>query len=350
MVDTILWNGHEILIIDQTLLPLEERIRRLATVSDVWESIRVLRIRGAPALGIAAAFGVVLASKTAASSNRTELDKTVKQACESLRTCRPTAVNLFWALDRMERLLSLFPQASSEEMANSLEAEACRIMEEDKQRCRALGEYGHALLEDGDCVLTHCNAGALATADFGTALGVIYAGHAAGKRLRVFADETRPLLQGARLTCWELGKAGIEVTLICDNMAAQVMKEGRVQKVIVGADRIAMNGDTANKIGTYSVAVLSRHHGIPFFVAAPLSTVDPACPDGQSITIEQRAEEEITEGLGRRIAPKGTRTYNPAFDVTPAKLIDAFITEKGIVRPPYASTLCSLSAKEEPHD
>jgi len=261
-----------------------------------------------------------------------------------------TAVNLFWALERMEGILGRFPDLDPTQMTARLEEEALAVMREDKATCRALGEHGQALLEDGDCVLTHCNAGALATADFGTALGVLYAAQAKGRKIAVYADETRPLLQGARLTCWELMKAGIDVTLICDNMAGQVMKEGRIQKVIVGADRIAGNGDAANKIGTYSVAVLARHHGIPFYVAAPLSTVDLHCSTGAEIAIEQRRSEEITHGYGGRTAPEKVRVYNPAFDVTPASLIDAIVTDRGIARAPYKDSLAKLFAEERDHD
>jgi len=350
MIDTIVWTGEEIVIIDQTLLPVEEKTRRLHTVEEVWEAIKVLRVRGAPALGVAAAFGVVLGAKSAQEKDRDLFDEEVREACRRLRTSRPTAVNLFWALERMEGILGRFPDLDPTQMTARLEEEALAVMREDKATCRALGEHGQALLEDGDCVLTHCNAGALATADFGTALGVLYAAQAKGRKIAVYADETRPLLQGARLTCWELMKAGIDVTLICDNMAGQVMKEGRIQKVIVGADRIAGNGDAANKIGTYSVAVLARHHGIPFYVAAPLSTVDLHCSTGAEIAIEQRRSEEITHGYGGRTAPEKVRVYNPAFDVTPASLIDAIVTDRGIARAPYKDSLAKLFAEERDHD
>ena len=350
MIDTILWTGEEIHIIDQTLLPVEERILSLRTVEEVWEAVRTLRVRGAPALGLAAALGTVLAARSAQGQERALFDEKVKEACQRLRTARPTAVNLFWALDRMENLLSQYRSLNSDQMSQRLEKEALSIMDEDKAICRALGEHGQALLKDGDCVLTHCNAGALATADYGTALGVLYAAHARGKKLSVFADETRPLLQGARLTCWELMKAGLDVTLICDNMAGQVMKEGRIQKVIVGADRIARNGDAANKIGTYSVAVLARYHRIPFYVAAPLSTVDLDCATGQDITIEQRSPSEVTQGFGKTTAPENVQVYNPAFDVTPSDLIEAIITEKGIAKPPYLSSLSSLFGEERSDD
>jgi methylthioribose-1-phosphate isomerase len=282
----------------------------------VWEAVKTLRVRGAPAIGVAAAYGVVIGAAAGRAAG---------EVCDYLATSRPTAVNLFWALDRMRRRAGAG--------AAALLAEARAIQDEDAAMCAAIGRHGAELFRDGDGVLTHCNAGALATAGAGTALAAIYAAATAGKSLRVFADETRPLLQGARLTAWELMQAGIDVTLICDNTAAQVMREGRVQRVIVGADRIAANGDAANKIGTYTVALTAAAHGIPFYVAAPSSTFDLSIPDGAAIPIEQRAAEEVTEGFGRRTAPAGVKVYSPAFDVTPARLIAAIITEKGVIRP-----------------
>ncbi|CAI8021336.1 Methylthioribose-1-phosphate isomerase [Geodia barretti] len=248
-------------------------------------------------------------------------------------TSRPTAVNLFWALDRISR---------TAEENKVLLAEALEIIAEDKAMCRAIGQHGMALLNENDTILTHCNAGGLATSDYGTALAVMFSAHKAGKQIQVYADETRPLLQGARLTTWELMQAGIDVTLICDNMAAQVMKEGKIQCVIVGADRIAANGDTANKIGTYNVAILAEAHGIPFYVAAPTSTLDFALETGAEIPIEQRAAEEVTKGFGKLTAPEGVKVYSPAFDVTPAALVTAIITEKGIARAPYTENLNAL--------
>lgn len=347
MIETITWTGHSVKIIDQTLLPLNLEIKDLKTVEEVWEAIKVLRVRGAPALGIAAALGVVVVSHGFQGQSRADLEAMVRKTCAYLRTSRPTAVNLFWALDGMERILLDHPKASVSETKSLLENHALFLLAEDKRRCRALGEAGADLLEDGDTVLTHCNAGALATADFGTALGVLYAAHQRGMKLKVIADETRPLLQGARLTSWELMKAGIDVTLICDNMAAHLMKAGRIQKVVVGADRIAMNGDTANKIGTYSVAVLAHFHHVPFYVAAPVSTLDPDCPTGQGIPIEERDPSEVTEGFGKRTAPVGVQVFNPAFDVTPSALISGIITEVGVAKAPYEQSLqrCLTLAK-----
>ena len=308
-------DGH-LRLIDQTRLPAELVHVDCRTVEQVWEAVKTLRVRGAPAIGVAAAYGVVIGAAAG---------RAVGEVCDYLATSRPTAVNLFWALDRM--------RTRADGGTAALLAEARAIQDEDAAMCAAIGRHGAELFRDGDGVLTHCNAGALATAGAGTALAAIYAAATAGKSLRVFADETRPLLQGARLTAWELMQAGIDVTLICDNTAAQVMREGRVQRVIVGADRIAANGDAANKIGTYTVALTAAAHGIPFYVAAPSSTFDLSIPDGAAIPIEQRAAEEVTEGFGRRTAPAGVKVYSPAFDVTPARLIAAIITEKGVIRP-----------------
>jgi len=305
-------------LIDQTQLPCKLAFRDCRTVEDVWEAIKSLRVRGAPAIGIAAAYGVVIGVR-----NGTRLS----ELADYLRTSRPTAVNLFWALDRMERV----GRELSTESRLLIEARA--IHEEDRRMCHAIGRAGADLIRDGSGVLTHCNTGGLATAEYGTALSVLFTAADQGRRFRVFADETRPLLQGARLTTWELQQAGIDVTLICDSMAAQVMKEGRVQLVIVGADRIAANGDAANKIGTYGVAVLAKAHGIPFYVAAPSSTFDLNLPNGDGIPIEQRDPREVTHGFGRQTAPDGVAVYNPAFDVTPARLIAGLITEKGIIQP-----------------
>jgi len=269
----------------------------------------------------------------------------LKQVADFLRTSRPTAVNLFWALDRMERhVAGLTEDFSPEELTRKLLDEALAIEAEDRAMCRAIGAAGAALVGEGQGVLTHCNAGGLATADYGTALAVMFAAAEQGRRFHVYADETRPLLQGARLTAWELKQRGIDVTLICDNMAAQVMKEKRVQLVIVGADRIAANGDTANKIGTYGVALLARAHGIPFYVAAPSSTFDLSLPTGDGIPIEQRDPREVTHGFGRATAPEGVRVYNPAFDVTPHPLITGIITEKGLIRPVNGETVRAVLA------
>ena len=322
-------------VLDQTLLPTEVTYRDCRTVEAVWEAIRMLRVRGAPAIGIAAAMGVVVGMQGHA--DPATFAARLREVTAYLRTSRPTAVNLFWALDRMEKCSRHAPRDDSSTRLLLQEAKA--IEAEDAQMCRAIGRIGADLVQPGHGILTHCNAGALATAEYGTALAVMFTAHEQGKQIRVFADETRPLLQGARLTAWELQQAGIDVTLICDSMAAQVMKEGKIQLVIVGADRIAANGDTANKIGTYGVAVLARAHRIPFYVAAPSSTFDLSIVDGSQIPIEQRDPREITHGFGRATAPDGIRVYNPAFDVTPADLIAGIITEMGLIRPVNQQTI-----------
>ena len=325
-------HGH-VELIDQTLLPNELRILRLTELEQVFDAIRRLAVRGAPAIGIAAAFGLVLGVRRSPATSPPELLRDVHAAADRLAESRPTAVNLFWALDRQRATAEKLAPRGCAELREGLLAEARAILEEDRAMCRAMGRIGSALVADGDGLLTHCNAGGLATAAYGTALAVFYAASEAGKRIAVFADETRPLLQGARLTTWELMQAGIDVTLICDNTAAQVMAEGRIQKVFVGSDRIARNGDVANKIGTYGVALLAAAHGIPFYVVAPTTTFDLECPDGGAIPIEERAAEEVTEGFGRRTAPPGVKVYSPAFDVTPARLVTGIVTEKGLIQP-----------------
>jgi methylthioribose-1-phosphate isomerase len=334
---TIAWIGGTdgfVRLIDQTLLPTHLEYRDCHTVEEVWEAIRNLRVRGAPAIGVAAAMGVVLGMKPQQTRSRGAYAARLHEVTAYLRSSRPTAVNLFWALERMERCVRDFTEQWPVERLNAaLLEEALAIEEEDRRMCRAIGEAGAALIREGQGVLTHCNAGGLATADYGTALAVLFTAAEQGRRFQVYADETRPLLQGARLTAWELQQRGIEVTVICDNMAAQVMKEGRVQVVVVGADRIAANGDTANKIGTYGVALLAHAHGIPFYVAAPSSTFDLSLPTGDAIPIEQRDPREVTHGFGRQTAPDGIKVYNPAFDVTPAHLIAGIITEKGLIGP-----------------
>jgi methylthioribose-1-phosphate isomerase len=340
---TLRWIGDvdgRLALIDQTLLPVECREIECLSVEVAWEAIKTLRVRGAPAIGIAAAYGVCLGIQSVRDSPESEFFSRLGEVCEYLATSRPTAVNLFWALDRMRRTADgLRGKTPAARITARLLEEARAIEAEDRRMCRSIGRYGAELLADGSGVLTHCNAGGLATADYGTALAVIFAAHEAGKRLHVFADETRPLLQGARLTAWELLQRGIATTLICDSMAAQVMREGRISAVIVGADRIAANGDTANKIGTYSVAVLARHHQIPFYVAAPSSTFDFSIASGAEIPIEHRHPQEVTHGFGRQTAPSGVDVYNPAFDVTPAELIAAFVTERGVLRPPFLDRL-----------
>ncbi|NLX96606.1 MAG: S-methyl-5-thioribose-1-phosphate isomerase [Rhodopirellula sp.] len=336
-VDTLGWEGdvHGCLrLIDQTRLPSELIRIDCRDAETVWEAIKMLRVRGAPAIGIAAAYGVCVGVQNAVESDEAGFFARMEEVCDYLATSRPTAVNLFWALERMRNVaLAERGRKSPRGIAEALLAEARQIHEEDRRMCREIGRHGAALLEDGQGVLTHCNAGGLATADYGTALAVFFAAAESGKTLHVYADETRPLLQGARLTAWELQQRGIDVTLICDSMAAQVMREGRVQTVVTGADRIAANGDTANKIGTYSVALLAAAHDIPFYVAAPTSTFDLAIATGHEIPIEERDPREITHGFGRQTAPEGIKVYNPAFDVTPARLITAIICEKGIIKP-----------------
>ena len=344
-VKTVQWTEQQLVIIDQTLLPGEYREIVLHTAQDVWDAIKVLKVRGAPAIGVCAAYGVLVGIQE---KNPKSVSDTVQAACTAadfLATSRPTAVNLFWALDRMKRVArECLGQVSVEAVFARLESEADLIFQEDDRMCHQIGQYGAALIQEGDGVLTHCNAGGLATSGYGTALAVMFSAHEQGRQFHVFADETRPLLQGARLTSWELHQAGIDVTLICDNMAAQVMREGRIQLVVVGADRIATNGDAANKIGTYGVALLAQAHQIPFYVAAPLSTFDFSISSGAEIPIEQRDSEEICCGFGKRTAPEGVKVYNPAFDVTPAALIAGIITEKGILRAPYSESIAQVKA------
>ncbi len=334
---TLAWVGGNdgyLKLLDQTLLPVELKYVECRDAQAVWEAIRSLRVRGAPAIGIAAAYGVCLGLQQVADQDEPRFFSHLNLVVEELAGSRPTAVNLFWALERMKsRAAALRGKMSGREILKVLVAEARAIEDEDRSVCRTIGQVGAALLSDGQGVLTHCNAGGLATADYGTALAVIFAAHESGKHVRVYAGETRPLLQGARLTAWELRERGIDVTLICDSMAAQVMREGRVQAVVTGADRIAANGDTANKIGTYGLALLALAHDIPFYVAAPTSTFDLSIADGSQIPIEQRDPREITHGFGRQTAPDGIDVYNPAFDVTPARLIRAIICERGLIEP-----------------
>jgi methylthioribose-1-phosphate isomerase len=331
-------------IIDQTRLPEELVYLDLRHVDEVWRAIKILQVRGAPAIGIAAAMGVAIAAQDAATPSSAELLDAVHRAADTLATARPTAVNLFWALARMRRLADAHRSLASAELKELLAREAIAIWEEDRAMCRAIGRHGAALLRDGQTILTHCNAGGLATAQFGTALAPVYLAREQGKTIRVISDETRPLLQGSRLTAWELTQAGIEVTVICDNTAGQVMKEGRISAVLVGADRIAANGDSANKIGTYSVAVLARHHGIPFYVLAPTSTLDLTLDNGAQIPIEERDPAEVTRGFGKLTAPEQAQVYAPAFDVTPAELISAIICEHGVARADYRRSLRHMAA------
>jgi len=301
-----------------------------------------MAIRGAPAIGVAAAMGIALAAKEIASHRTEVFHRSIERVCHQMRQTRPTAINLFWAVNRMERILDQVHSYGVDETRSRLEDEAIRICKEDLEVNREIGENGKILIHDKDGILTHCNAGGLATAGYGTALGVIHAAWAEGKRFSVFVDETRPLLQGARLTAWELAQEKIPVTVLTDNMAGWMMKKGKVSLVLVGADRIARNGDTANKIGTYSLAVLSMWHNIPFYVAAPTSTLDLSVPSGSHIPIEERAPEEVTHLGGRRVTPEGIRVSNPAFDVTPHSLIGGIITEKKIVRKPFERNLRTI--------
>ena len=333
-VMTIAWTGGKARIIDQTRLPGELVYLDIDTYQDMAAAIKRLSIRGAPAIGVAAAYGVALEAQKRAGADPQDFRQAVEEAARVLGETRPTAVNLFWALERMRNVLARNPEKTAPELSRLLLEEAHAVLQEDNDICRLIGEKGADLISDGDGVLTHCNAGGLATASLGTALSVMYAAWGKGTRFTVFADETRPLLQGARLTSWELQQAGIPVTLICDNMAASVMKQGKVSMVIVGADRIAANGDAANKIGTYGVAVLAKKHNIPFYVAAPVSTFDLSLAGGREIPIEERAADEVRTVYGTPVAPKEVAVYNPAFDVTEAELITGIITEHGIISEP----------------
>jgi methylthioribose-1-phosphate isomerase len=330
--------GH-IRMIDQTRLPEELKHIEMDNLDEICEAIRMLRVRGAPAIGIAAGMGVVAAIQNLPDRTTEQLIVEAGRAADRLALTRPTAVNLFKALDRMKATAAAGASLAPDALKERLASEAMLILEEDREMCRRIGSHGASLLADGQTILTHCNAGSLATSEYGTALAPIYTAAEQGKRVHVYADETRPLLQGSRLTAWELMQAGIDVTLICDNMAAQVMKEGRIDAVFVGADRIAANGDSANKIGTYGVALLARAHNIPFYVLAPTSTFDMTLKSGSEIPIEQRGPEEIICGMGRQTAPTGVRVYSPAFDVTPASLIAGIICENGIARPDFGTSL-----------
>jgi len=337
-IETLSWLGDRfglLKMIDQTLLPTELKTIDCPNVEAVWEAIKMLRVRGAPAIGIAAAYGVCIGLQTLPSdADPFAFRNRLHEVADYLASSRPTAVNLFWALDRMKaKADALYATKNVPEIWEALFAEARTIHEEDRHICRSIGRFGQELVQDGSTWLTHCNAGGLATADYGTALAVFFAAKEADKTIHVYADETRPLLQGARLTAWELMQRGIDVTLICDSMAALVMRQGKIDGVVVGADRIAANGDAANKIGTYGVAVSAKAHGVPFYVAAPLSTFDLSLSEGSEIPIEERSADEIGCAFGKRTAPESVKVYNPAFDVTPAELIAGIITEHGIISP-----------------
>ncbi|MFH0935447.1 MAG: S-methyl-5-thioribose-1-phosphate isomerase [Candidatus Omnitrophota bacterium] len=335
-IKTIEWKKDGIKLIDQTRLPGKLEYLYVRDLKALWQAIKVLKVRGAPALGAAAALGVYLGIKDSRAKNFAQFGRELDRVAKYLASSRPTARNLFWGLERMCSAAVKNKDKSISRIKELLFKEAEEVIEEDRIICRRIGDYGAKLFKSGDNILTVCNAGILATIDYGTALGVIYRAKEAGKRLKVYACETRPLLQGARLTTWELKQSGIDVTLICDNMAGTLMKQGRIDRVIAGADRIAANGDTVNKIGTYSLAVLSRYHKIPFYIAAPSSTFDLKIKSGQGILIEQRNGKEVSELFFKRpIVARGVKIYNPAFDVTGAGLITAIITERGIIRPPY---------------
>ena len=344
MLPTIDWTGETVVMIDQRKLPVSEVYVTCRTAQDVAKAIKTMVIRGAPAIGVAAAMGLALGMRRSKATGTKQFATEFQKLCDLMAATRPTAVNLFWAIDRMKQVFGEEAQrgGSVTEIADRLVREAHAIHDEDVQSCRAMGAHGATLVPETARILTHCNAGALATAGYGTALGVIRAAAEQGKRVAVMADETRPFLQGARLTAWELVKDGIDTTVITDNMAGAMMRLGHVDLVVVGADRIAANGDVANKIGTYGVAVLAREHGIPFYVAAPMSTIDLATAEGAQIPIEERHEREVTHVGGTRMTPSGAHIRNPAFDVTPAKYVTAIITERGIARPPYQSALAAL--------
>ena len=348
MLPTIAWEDGEVVMIDQRKLPSREVYVRCRTGRDVAKAIRTMVIRGAPAIGVAAAMGVALELRRSTATGTTQLATEFYRTCDLLAATRPTAVNLFWALERMKRVFAGAMRAgqSTDELTATIIAEAARVHDEDVASCRALGQHGAEVVPDEGRVLTHCNAGALATGGYGSALGVVRAAVEAGKRVVVYADETRPFLQGARLTAWELLRDGIETTVITDGMVGALMQSGRVDLVVVGADRIAANGDVANKIGTYTVAVLAREHDVPFYVAAPVSTIDLATPDGSGIPIEERDAREVTHMGGTRLVPEGAKVWNPAFDVTPARLVAGIITERGICRPPFTESLKHVCSKE----
>ena len=343
MIKTLEWTDAGVRFIDQTKLPTEETYVTCTTYQEVADAIRNMIVRGAPALGVAAAMGVALGVRDSQAKDLTDLECSLAHICDVLAATRPTAVNLFWGMRRMKHKFNEVRSRPIDEIKQTLVAEAQRMLDEDIAANEAMGQHGAVLLPSSGGVLTHCNAGALATCGYGTALGVIRAAVDSGKKLHVFADETRPFLQGSRLTAWELMKDGIPTTVISDNMAGAMMRQGRIDAVIVGADRIAANGDVANKIGTYTVAVLAKEHGIPFYVAAPFSTIDLNTPDGSQIPIEQRSTREVTHMAGKQIAPDGVGVENPAFDVTPHEYVTAIITERGVLRPPYAESLRDMS-------
>lgn len=347
MFETIEWKNDKVVMIDQTVLPEKEVYLTFDNYKDVADAITRLIIRGAPAIGVAAAMGIALGTLGISETKREEFEKQFSEICNYTNKARPTAVNLRWAVERMQKLYEDNKHLSIGEVKAILKKEAIEMREDDIEICKTLGKHGAKVIPEGACILTHCNAGALATAGYGTALGVIRAAHEAGKNIEVYADETRPFLQGARLTTWELMKDNIPVTLICDNMAGYFMKKGKIDVVVVGADRIAANGDAANKIGTYSVAVLAKENDIPFYVAAPTSTVDLRCESGDGIPIEERHGDEVIKIGNTYIAPRDVKTAYPAFDVTPAEYIAGIITEEGIAKGDYIKNLKKMVEKAQ---
>ncbi len=345
MIQTLEWTSNGVVFLDQTKLPTEEVYVTCTTHQQVADVIRNMVVRGAPAIGVAAAMGIALGIKNSKAESGADLNKDFGEICETIRQTRPTAVNLFWAIRRMQEKFELLRIRPIPQIKQALIEEAQRMHAEDIAANQAMGRHGATLMPSSGGVLTHCNAGALATAGYGTALGVIRAAVEQGKQIHVYADETRPFLQGSRLTAWELMKDGIPTTVISDNMAGAMMRQGKIKAIVVGADRIAANGDVANKIGTYTVAVLAKEHGIPFYVAAPISTVDLETPDGTKIPIEQRNAKEVTHIAGKQMVPDGVEIENPAFDVTPAKYVAAIITERGVAKAPYEKTLRELASR-----
>jgi len=348
MISTLEWTDSGVRFIDQTKLPTEETYVTCRTCEQVADVIRNMVVRGAPAIGVAAAMGIALGMKNSKAETGAELKQDFDRCCELIAKTRPTAVNLFWAIRRMKNKFESLRIRPLPQIKQSLVEEAQRMHAEDIAANQAMGRFGATLIPASGGVLTHCNAGALATCGYGTALGVIRAAVEQGKKIHVYADETRPFLQGSRLTAWELMKDRIPTTVISDNMAGAMMRQGKIGAVVVGADRIAANGDVANKIGTYSVAVLAKEHGIPFYVAAPFSTIDLETPDGSRIPIEQRSEKEVTHIAGKQMVPEGVQVENPAFDVTPAKYVTAIVTERGIARSPFEESLARLATQATP--
>lgn len=345
LVEHIQWKDDALVLLDQTLLPTETKFISLKTIEEVWEAIKVLRVRGAPAIGVSAAYGLYLGVRDFNGNDVADFVKHVDGKATYLESSRPTAVNLSWAVRKVFSKLKSTKGLSVTDLKALMLDEAHKIFAEDHEACRQIGVHGARLIKSGQTVLTHCNAGGLATARYGTALAPVYVAHEQGMKVSVIADETRPLLQGARLTAFELQRAGIPVTVICDNMAAVVMSQKKVDLVIVGADRIAANGDFANKIGTYGVAILAKEHGIPFYCAAPLSTFDMNLSDGSKIPIEERAASEISHGFGKQTTPDGISVFNPAFDVTPHSYVRGFICEKGVIEPPFETNLKALFSR-----